>query len=473
MEIALEAYDGTTRVIELSLDATLSKLREAAAVATSLSPRCCVLLMPDGTPLSGEGAAPVAGTGIAGDTVLRAVPNLYAVAVKRLAEMGVGKDDTCGDDHTRLHLFLDAGRLRYDDALAACIETNKRHAAETDDLREWRLARLRALIACLDRGVGPDSVTGRSNSKESVEEELRSALFGSQKCLLGAAVHTTRPVFTLFFENCKSLRVSMDDKGATGYTPLMMVVMYVDFFREGEAESIYRAGVILAQGADINAQDTTGRTALTWAVCEGFLDVVGYLLERGAGVGHRELTSQRTLLHLALNPMALPACEALLLQEEQGECVGAGEEPKRPLRACINSADAKGFCPLQLAAQLPAPHNATACALLLRHGADPATAAAKNQPMPQVVAQLLREGAMQPSAHDAGGGGGDGGGVVSPLPSPSMPPPPRRTLSGLQKKEAKEKKERKEKKKKRRRSTEESPLPAVSPPGARKMECPA
>jgi len=54
----------------------------------------------------------------------------------------------------------------------------------------------------------------------------------------------------------------------------------------------------LSQGADINAKDNTGRTALHRATYEGHADVVRLLIDRGADVNARN-RSQRTPLHSA------------------------------------------------------------------------------------------------------------------------------------------------------------------------------
>lgn len=49
--------------------------------------------------------------------------------------------------------------------------------------------------------------------------------------------------------------------------------------RDGEADEVDR---LLSQGADVNAQDEQGWTALNWAAGRGDLETVGRLLTRGA-----------------------------------------------------------------------------------------------------------------------------------------------------------------------------------------------
>ncbi len=41
---------------------------------------------------------------------------------------------------------------------------------------------------------------------------------------------------------------------------------------------------LVEKGADVNAKDSVGLTPLTWAICQGHLDVVKYLVAKGADV---------------------------------------------------------------------------------------------------------------------------------------------------------------------------------------------
>ena len=56
-----------------------------------------------------------------------------------------------------------------------------------------------------------------------------------------------------------------------------------DAVRHGSIDALQR---LLTSGADINARDEHGQTALMLAALEGHGDVIGWLVERGAALDH-------------------------------------------------------------------------------------------------------------------------------------------------------------------------------------------
>ncbi|MBF0623395.1 MAG: ankyrin repeat domain-containing protein [Magnetococcales bacterium] len=125
--------------------------------------------------------------------------------------------------------------------------------------------------------------------------------------------------------------------GAADQTPLQRAAW------EGDLDQVT---ALLDQGADPNARDGTGATALHFAVRRDRMAVIRLLLERGARTD-LALVSGHTPLHLAVRKNLLPAARLLLDHQ-----------------APVNAPDRGGRTPL---------HHAQPAMLdlLLRHGADP------------------------------------------------------------------------------------------------------
>lgn len=68
--------------------------------------------------------------------------------------------------------------------------------------------------------------------------------------------------------------VSPDARISDGASPLLRHVIYGPTRAQRE--------LLLARGAEVDAQDAMGRTAVFWALCEGELDTVDALLDHGA-----------------------------------------------------------------------------------------------------------------------------------------------------------------------------------------------
>jgi ankyrin repeat protein len=68
---------------------------------------------------------------------------------------------------------------------------------------------------------------------------------------------------------------------------------------EGQISTIREA---LDQGADVDATDTDGRSALQLAAFDGHTDVVKLLLDHGARVDHRDALGRTALIYAATGP---------------------------------------------------------------------------------------------------------------------------------------------------------------------------
>lgn len=153
----------------------------------------------------------------------------------------------------------------------------------------------------------------------------------------------------------------------TGETPLMIAS------RTGNVGGVQR---LLARGANVNAKEATrGQTALMWAVADRHPDVVRALIEGGADLHARTLTSRRYMLlccaeyNLDVRSGAAwiehGGFTPLLFAARQGEL----ESARHLLNAGANVNDraADGTSALALAALSG---QRTLAALLMEHGAD-------------------------------------------------------------------------------------------------------
>jgi ankyrin repeat protein len=131
---------------------------------------------------------------------------------------------------------------------------------------------------------------------------------------------------------------SVNGKGPGGWTPLMLAALY------GEVEDVRR---LLAQGADPNAQNDGGGTALMYAIeDEGKTRL---LLDRGAGANARSGEGRSPLL-IAVGRVGSNAVVKLLLE--------------RGASASLRLPDGRGALQLAVAAR-----DASLLSLLLDHGA--------------------------------------------------------------------------------------------------------
>jgi ankyrin repeat protein len=113
------------------------------------------------------------------------------------------------------------------------------------------------------------------------------------------------------------------------------------------------AGVraLLRRGAEVNAAQGDGMTALHWAASKGNAEMVGVLLKAGASVKTTTRIDSATPLHLAAAAGSAPALDGL---------IAAGAD--------INAVTAPGTTALMLAAAAGSPD---AVKVLLAHGANP------------------------------------------------------------------------------------------------------
>ncbi|HET7154967.1 MAG TPA: ankyrin repeat domain-containing protein, partial [Hyphomicrobiaceae bacterium] len=131
---------------------------------------------------------------------------------------------------------------------------------------------------------------------------------------------------------------SVNGKGQGGWTPIMLAVLY------GDVEDVR---LLLAQGADPNAQNDGGGTALMYAIED--TEKTRLLLDRGADVNARS-GEGRTALLIAVGRAGSNAVVKLLLE--------------RGASASVRLPDGRGALQLAIAAR-----DASLLSLLLDHGA--------------------------------------------------------------------------------------------------------
>ena len=73
-----------------------------------------------------------------------------------------------------------------------------------------------------------------------------------------------------------------------------------EFFTAVEKGDVKKAAALLEAGIDPNLQDQAGWTALHWASYGGHLEVVKYLLEKGANVNFKD-ANNKTILCYQIN----------------------------------------------------------------------------------------------------------------------------------------------------------------------------
>ena len=137
-----------------------------------------------------------------------------------------------------------------------------------------------------------------------------------------------------------------------------------DAAREGDIETVRR---LLREGADVNAAQGDGMSALHWAAERGDTEMIGVLLYAGAQVGATTRIGEYTPLHVAARNGHLEATQALL---RGGADVGAVTDPS-------------GSTPLHLAALAGSGEVVRA---LIGAGADPNAAEAEWAQTPLIFA---------------------------------------------------------------------------------------
>src|SRR5262249_862512 len=109
--------------------------------------------------------------------------------------------------------------------------------------------------------------------------------------------------------------------------------------------------LLLRRGANVDAADSDGWTALMWACRGGHLDIAETLLARGADISRTIVDKRANALHLAAQNGHLAAVRALI-----------------PHGAAVDAIEARGATPLHLAVN---GGRAEVVQFLLDHGADP------------------------------------------------------------------------------------------------------
>jgi ankyrin repeat protein len=147
----------------------------------------------------------------------------------------------------------------------------------------------------------PDIVLkAAANDREAVKALLKAGVpidykdpkLGNKSALLDTAHRGNFEMVTFLLEHKAQVNQTSDE----GLTPLMVAVKghsvpYVDvlglpsdirIFSKPATNHLKVVSLLLAQGADINARDKQGRTALIHAAREGDSEMVKLLLEKGA-----------------------------------------------------------------------------------------------------------------------------------------------------------------------------------------------
>lgn len=104
----------------------------------------------------------------------------------------------------------------------------------------------------------------------------------------------------------EDLGTNLDKKiNALGFTPLTAAIF---------AGNTNLAQLLIQKGADLNARDAQGRTALMHAVGrgEGYTNVVRWLIENNADVNLKDHNGETALDHARASTSASPAVEAML-----------------------------------------------------------------------------------------------------------------------------------------------------------------
>ncbi len=100
-------------------------------------------------------------------------------------------------------------------------------------------------------------------------------------------IEDNKPVLVRAFIENNYVKVNITDK--FGWTPLMFVSFY------GGEENYKLAGHLLKEGADVNARDSGGKTALMRAVINGNMDIAELLMKNGANPGAVDNTGKSAI----------------------------------------------------------------------------------------------------------------------------------------------------------------------------------
>lgn len=117
-----------------------------------------------------------------------------------------------------------------------------------------------------------------SDMKLLSQEQLNKTLFN---------VCNENPIDKSKVEMLLSGGADVNAKNRDGWTALMWASWY------GHKDVV---SLLLANGADVNAKDSNGRTALMWASINGHKDVVSLLIANGADVNAKDKWGQTALM---------------------------------------------------------------------------------------------------------------------------------------------------------------------------------
>ncbi len=151
---------------------------------------------------------------------------------------------------------------------------------------------------------------------------------------------------------------ALEARDIYGFTPLMVAAFYMRVqwveqrgarFKLVQGDNIDVAGLLVAAGADVNARDGEGASALYLAAVEGHDEVVRLLLDHGADVNQPDTTGL-TPLHAAADGARL--LEVVAEGEEQGYSYVENTAVVIMLLdagALTNARDGEGHTPLGIA----------------------------------------------------------------------------------------------------------------------------
>lgn len=150
------------------------------------------------------------------------------------------------------------------------------------------------LLMSMQMQIGASS-DGESQDKALIIEQLFNAITPNQGDALN--IDEIQSIF-------KADPESINSRDATGNTPLMQAIRYSD-------RKTFRVQLLLDQGADVNAINKNGQTALIIATDLGHVNIASLLLDRGANINAAD-NDGMTALMLAAQQHIKPMVKLLL-----------------------------------------------------------------------------------------------------------------------------------------------------------------